>query len=318
MQTAAHTQKAPDDGAYRYPFPPYPRGWFFVAESADVGAGEVRPLRYFGRDLVLYRTGSGRAVVVDAHCPHMGAHVGYGGQVEGDSIRCPFHHWRFAAEGGRVVDVPYARGLVPDVGLSCWPVHETSGLVLVHHGGEPTWWMPDRWEWGADGWLGYQSACWRVRMHVQELAENIPDTTHFLYVHGVPTLPVAEVETDGHVYRQKTIGRLDDGTETWRTEQEAFGLGLVWLSTPGNPVTFLTATTPVDEESVELRLLFLVHEGPGATGLSPASKAALDALCENVARDVPIWEHKVYRDRPPLVAGDGPIGVLRKWARQFY
>ena len=31
-----------------------------------------------------------------------------------------------------------------------------------------------------------------------------------------------------------------------------------------------------------------------------------------------IWEHKVYRDRPTLVAGDGPIGVFRKWAAQFY
>ena len=27
---------------------------------------------------------------------------------------------------------------------------------------------------------------------------------------------------------------------------------------------------------------------------------------------------RFHRDRPALVAGDGPIGVFRKWARQFY
>ncbi|HVM63785.1 MAG TPA: Rieske 2Fe-2S domain-containing protein, partial [Acidimicrobiales bacterium] len=75
---------------YRYPFSPYPDGWYLLCESAAVGKGDVVPLRYFGRDLVLYRTEQGRAVVVDAHCPHMGAHLGYGGVVDGEGIRCPF------------------------------------------------------------------------------------------------------------------------------------------------------------------------------------------------------------------------------------
>ena len=73
-----------------------------------------------------------------------------------------------------------------------------------------------------------------------------------------------------------------------------------------------------DDQYVELRLLFLVNEGPGATGLSPQSKAMVEAIAENTGRDVPIWEHKVYRERAPLVPGDGPINTIRKWARQFY
>ncbi len=308
-------------GEYRYPFPPYPTGWYFVSESAAVAPGDVVPMQWFGRDLVLFRTEGGLAAVVDAHCPHMGAHVGYGGTVEGEGIRCPFHSWHFAADG-RCDDVPYAtRPFVPNARLSCYPVHETSGLVLVHFdelGRPPTWWMPDRPEWGAPGWIGYETVSWRIRMHVQELAENIPDTTHFLYVHTVPAMPDAEVEIDGHVYRQLTVGRVN-GHELWRTRQEAFGLGLVWLEVDGDVTyRFLTATTPIDDEHVELRLLFLVHEGAGATELSPASRAALQATIENTARDVPIWEHKVYRERPVLVPGDGPIQTLRKWARQFY
>ena len=29
----------------------------------------------------------------------------------------------------------------------------------------------------------------------------------------------------------------------------------------------------------------------------------IEAIAENTARDVPIWEHKVYRERAPLGAG---------------
>jgi len=294
----------------RYPFPPYPSGWYLLLESAALAPGQVRPVRYFGRDLALFRTEAGAPVLLDAHCPHMGAHLGYGGTVEGDGLRCPFHHWRFDGDG-RCDDVPYLRdgAVVPDAGVACWPVHETSGLLLTSFG-SPAWSMPDLPEWH-DG-CTYEQFGWTVRMHVQELAENIPDTTHFLYVHHVPVLPVAEVETDGHLYHQRTIGRTDDGTIAWQTEQWAYGLGLVWLRTPGQ-VPFLTATTPIDDETVDLRLLFLVDDH-----LDDAGKAMIEAIAATTADDVPIWEHKVYRDRPHLVPGDGPIGVLRKWARQFY
>lgn len=95
-------------GSYRYPFAPYPDGWFLLLESKQLGLGEVVPLRYFGRDLVAFRTASGRAVVADAHCPHMGAHIGYGGTVEGEAVRCPFHNWRFDVDG-RCDDVPWVQ-----------------------------------------------------------------------------------------------------------------------------------------------------------------------------------------------------------------
>ena len=310
---------APSGMTYRYPFPPYPTGWYLAAESAAVARAAVLPLHLFGRDLVLFRTESGVATILDAHCPHMGAHVGYGGHVDGEGVRCPFHAWRFGTDG-RCTDVPYAtRTEPPAVGLHCWPVHESSGLVLVHYsesGRAPQWHMPDIEEWGAPGWVGYETVGWRIKMHVQELVENVPDTAHFHTVHSVDPAPRAEVETDGPVYRQRML--LGD-TDQLVTEQEAFGMGLVWLRSGGAlPVRFLTATTPIDDEHVDLRLLFLVNEGGDATQLSPVGKAVVDAIAENTARDVPIWEHKVYREHPPLVAGDGPIGVMRKWARQFY
>ena len=49
----------------RFPMPRYPIGWFQVAYSEELPAGAVRPLRYFGRDLVLFRTENGEPRLLD-------------------------------------------------------------------------------------------------------------------------------------------------------------------------------------------------------------------------------------------------------------
>ena len=43
----------------------FPRGWFMIGE-ANEATRVPRPLRYFGRDLVLYRGESGTPYVTDA------------------------------------------------------------------------------------------------------------------------------------------------------------------------------------------------------------------------------------------------------------
>ena len=89
----------------RSPFP-IPFGWFQVAWSADVKPGQVLPIEYFDRKLVVWRDDDGATHVNDAFCPHLGAHFGYGGQVQGDDLICPFHGWRFDAQGAKVIFAP--------------------------------------------------------------------------------------------------------------------------------------------------------------------------------------------------------------------
>ncbi len=54
--------------------PDFPMGWFYVERSHELAVGEVKAVKAFDRELVLYRTRSGRAVLQDAFCPHLGAH----------------------------------------------------------------------------------------------------------------------------------------------------------------------------------------------------------------------------------------------------
>ena len=90
----------------RYPFP-MPFGWFQVGvpggprRRRDQGALLLRPPpRGVARR-------ARRAHVMDAFCPHLGAHLGHGGTVEGCELVCPFHGWKFDAEGHNT-DIPYS------------------------------------------------------------------------------------------------------------------------------------------------------------------------------------------------------------------
>ena len=94
----------------------YPRGWFIVAESREIDNGPIG-VTFFGRDFALYRGESGNPVMPEAYWKHMGTHLAKntsamlivadvgGKHVEGDSIRCPYHGWRYSSEG-LVDDIP--------------------------------------------------------------------------------------------------------------------------------------------------------------------------------------------------------------------
>lgn len=83
----------------------FPRGWFMVADAQELRDTPLA-LRFFGRDLVLYRgKASGKPAPLDAYCPHMGTHLGTnttsyivrdGVHIDGDVIRCPYHGWRLS------------------------------------------------------------------------------------------------------------------------------------------------------------------------------------------------------------------------------
>jgi cholesterol 7-dehydrogenase len=41
-------------------------------------------------------------------------------------------------------------------------------------------------------------------------------------------------------------------------------------------------------------------------------------VIENWDKDIPIWQHKIYRDRPVLNGSERMILAFRRWYTQFY
>jgi nitrite reductase/ring-hydroxylating ferredoxin subunit len=79
--------------------PPSHAGWMVLHGAGEVKPGQVATRRLGRQDVVLWRTAQGALYANRAYCPHLGAHLGVGGTVQGDMLVCPFHGFRFDTTG---------------------------------------------------------------------------------------------------------------------------------------------------------------------------------------------------------------------------
>jgi 3-ketosteroid 9alpha-monooxygenase subunit A len=309
---------APGADGFRFPW-----GWFVVAFSDDLGASAVQPLRYFATDLVLFRTAAGEARILDAHCPHLGAHLGHGGVVDGDAIRCPFHAWTFDGRG-RCVAVPYASKIPPRAAVRCWPVREQNGLIFVWHHPDrlpPSYDIPLIPEHGDPAWLPWDHSAMEIATQPREIVENVADRGHFVPVHGTH---VERFQNHYEDHRATQISEgvaypLGGGEERFRIEATYHGPAYQASRMQGAVESLLiNAHTPIDASRLCLRFAVSLRIGRDRERATRFARQYVDNLRQGFLQDVRIWEHKVYRPRPVLCDGDGPIGQLRRWYRQFY
>jgi 3-ketosteroid 9alpha-monooxygenase subunit A len=314
---------------------PIPYGWYFVGYCDELAIGEVKPLHYFGRDLVLFRDEDGRVGMLDAYCPHLGAHLGHGGTVKGKLLHCPFHGWGFDADGW-CKDIAYATTLPqickrePVIGK--YHLEEANGVIWAWyhpHDIAPMFDVQHYPEFTDPAWSSHtRYGMWRIESNCQEQAENAVDTAHFRFIHGTPSVPEGFGEYEGHIRRTGSDGvntvTLPDGTQrtiktavrTWangagQKNTMLQGLTTVWL---------MVLYTPIEQDCGELRFAFTYP--PAAPG--SVEELAFKDACERIAgetgvlADLPIWNNKIHRSRPILCDGDGPILQYRKWFQQFY
>ncbi len=307
----------------RFPFP-IPFGWFQVAYPDDLEPGEVMPLRYWARDLVLWRDTSGEFHLQDAYCPHLGAHLGFGGSVDGDTLECPFHGWRFDGEG-TCTNIPYSQRTNKKARVRTYPTIERNGFVLswYHpHDVPPQWAIPVIDEVGDPGWSDYYKSTYIIRTIPQEMSENGVDPAHFRYVHG--TDEVAELEsyeTDGpcSVMLSKQAYVTPRGVTHGRIDVWNYGPGFsrIWFSGIVDALNIAT-TTPIDEDHTQIRFNFTVRKFDDERMTSTVADAFVKEINKQVQEDTPIWEHKRFLPVPALADTDGPILKFRKWYSQFY
>jgi phenylpropionate dioxygenase-like ring-hydroxylating dioxygenase large terminal subunit len=309
--------------ARRYPFA-IPFGWYQVCYPEDLAVGETRALYYFGTHLVAWRDEAGQAHVMDAFCPHLGAHLGHGGAVEGCELVCPFHGWKFDAEGANT-DIPYSDRINRKARIRTYPTVERNGLTLVWYHPDD---LPPRWEVTEVGELdggefsGPQRTDHVVQAGIQELAENQVDSAHFRFVHNTATVPeIEKYETDGHVAVMRSVQKFPTprGTVDGRIDTDSDGPGLGTVRFSGIVDTLLvTGSTPIDDQTTRVRFNFYVRSLGDEAANSSVGKAFAAEVDRQFEEDTPIWEHKAHLVRPALADNDGPFMKFRKWYSQFY
>lgn len=110
------------------------QGWHPVALARDVTGSRPHAARLMGRNLVLFRSGSQVAVFAD-RCPHRGVPLSHG-VVQDGTIACPYHGWRFSADGA-CVEVPGASEC-PQVSARHLPAKLAAGLVWTSLSDDPS------------------------------------------------------------------------------------------------------------------------------------------------------------------------------------
>jgi phenylpropionate dioxygenase-like ring-hydroxylating dioxygenase large terminal subunit len=253
-------------------------GWYWALPSAKLKRGRARALSFLGREMVIYRGVDGRARAMDAYCPHMGAHLAEG-KVEGNSIRCLFHYWKYD-ETGRCAEIPSQQqtDFVPCI--RTFPVEEKYGLIWIWAGSQvrlPVPFVPELEGEECDFSLGkpFTKAC-----HPGVMMINAIDAQHFNSVHSLPVdlnLEPVEIDESRIVFKNTTriprtgwllrvFARFYRGPLTYILSYWFASTGAVTIGPDFLHFHILFALRPTKDGKSEGQPIFVTRKRKGLTG----------------------------------------------------
>eukprot|EP01135_Chromosphaera_perkinsii_P003022 Nk52_evm4s233 gene=Nk52_evmTU4s233 len=330
--------KVPDHIRLKAFPPPFPNGWFKIAESGDIPIGKVKYVRALGCDFAVFRGTDGKARVIHAFCPHMGANMA-GGEVKENLLECPFHGWKFNGDG-KVEDIPYLEGeKIPECATTkSWSVRELHRQILIYfdaEGRDPPYEPHVAPELTEENFVYRGKVTRFVNMHIQDFAENSADTAHFGFLHETFPVPILKhfIKVKHHVIwdrdeEKKHVAFFTDtaclsfrGKEI--PETQAFARitfdgpgGVVYFRffTPIGRILLIKTFLPVEPLRQKVQDVWFAEPGMPKILVEYVVKNFLIAFDD----DIDIWERKTWASKPLLVKGDGPMMRQRRWFEQFY
>ena len=172
---------------------------------------------------------------------------------------------------------------------------------------------------GSDDYFVHSRKQWELSAHPQELYENGFDVAHFGTLHGMEVQGVV-YETDGPVCRLHLEFERDaaeqssaEGMATIRSFMFGPGLSLTRVTGAIDGMS-VQSLTPLDPEKMILTHNYYVREGSN----TEAVDGFFDYYAKDWELDMPLWNTKIFRDKPILAEGDGDISRFRRWYKQFY
>jgi 3-ketosteroid 9alpha-monooxygenase subunit A len=319
----------------------FARGWHCLGLARPFRDGSPHAVEAFGTKLVVFSDASGELHVLDAYCRHMGGDLSRG-TVKGDAIACPFHDWRWGADG-KCAQIPYSRRVPPTARTRSWQTLERNQQLFVWNdpqGGAPpeNVTIPLIEGSSSDEWSNWTWDALTVDANCREVVDNVVDMAHFFYIHfAFPTYFRNVFE--GHIASQylRTRSRPDYAPDTGRPSDGSTEIGLTSEAAYYGPsymidylnydyhgvpmdAVLINCHYPVTPERFVLQWGVIVKKLPGLSADQADKVASKFAKFVGLGfeQDVEIWTHKTRIDNPLLCADDGPVYQLRRWYEQFY
>jgi nitrite reductase/ring-hydroxylating ferredoxin subunit len=169
----------------------YDENWYPVLMADQLDEGSTLSTPFLDDQVTLFRSESGRVQAVSSYCAHLGADLGLG-EVVGETVQCPFHHWCYSASGRceYIPAVPKAP-IAETARVFAYPTAEQWGIIWVYNGESPKYDVPAPFGTSLDGKYhvtsGTKAPCagdpW---LHTV----NIVDLQHIVFLHGAEDFPM--------------------------------------------------------------------------------------------------------------------------------
>jgi phenylpropionate dioxygenase-like ring-hydroxylating dioxygenase large terminal subunit len=157
--------------------------WHPVGFASDFPIGELKPVQLLGRELVVWRSADGQVHVWEDLCVHRGTRLSLG-RVEGDTVVCPYHGWRYAVTG-QCVATPAAPYDPPMKKARAFPYLAKERYDMVWAClGTPRQDVPAFAEWDDASFRRISCGPWAYNATGYRAIENFMDATHLPFVHA--------------------------------------------------------------------------------------------------------------------------------------
>jgi vanillate O-demethylase monooxygenase subunit len=161
------------------------RTWQPVALAGDLPENGVQGFRLLEQDLVLARMPGG-LLAADVACPHKGMRLTLGSVCD-NQLQCPYHGWRFDAQGDctSIPSLPEASlQKLTSSSLNTYNVCERYGFIWVQLDADEAQTIPDVPEFEGGEWTYLCGPPTPFASGWRREVENFLDMTHFAFAHG--------------------------------------------------------------------------------------------------------------------------------------
>ena len=163
------------------------KNFWYACEFSSAITSKPKRVTMLSQDFVLYRDSKKQVVALKDLCAHRGAALSLG-RVEKDCIRCPYHGWKYRADGV-CIEIPANQLGVPipqRARVDTYPVQEKYGLIWLFWGDLPEQERPP-----IPPFPQFEDSAFRLiygefkwNAHYTRVLDNLIDISHLPFVHS--------------------------------------------------------------------------------------------------------------------------------------